>query len=282
MFPLSARVRTHLGTHACPVIDKPMPLASGFFCLPTAYQPSAKEKSPMPRRTKLLYTLQRIDTQLARKKHRYREVEAHLGESETLKVARAASKEADKELAHWRSVLRDQELETAGVTEKLQVTEKQLYGGRITNPKELSDLQKEVEYLKRRKASLEEKQIEEMVNVEQLVAKAQEAKTAYEQAEAAWRSENAELSAEYDELRAALAKLLAQRKTVIKHISEKDLAEYNALRRIFKGLAVVAVKDGSCRSCHVEVPRHDLEQAQATDEIYYCSGCERILYVPEE
>jgi len=35
----------------------------------------------MPRRAKLLYTLQRVDTQLAHKGRRYKEIEANLGES---------------------------------------------------------------------------------------------------------------------------------------------------------------------------------------------------------
>jgi predicted nucleic acid-binding Zn-ribbon protein len=80
-----------------------------------------------------------------------------------------------------------------------------------------------------------------------------------------------------------MAKLLSQRKALVKHISKDDLAEYNALRRLRKGVAVVAVKDDTCQVCHVQVPQRDLERARDSDELfYYCSGCERILYVPQE
>jgi predicted nucleic acid-binding Zn-ribbon protein len=236
----------------------------------------------MPRRTKLLYTLQRIDNHLTVKKRRYREVQGKLGESEALVKARAALKAANEELTHQRAVLRDRELETASTTAKLEATVERLYSGRVKNPKELTDLQKEVEYLRRRKTDLEDKQLEEMIALEQKTTRAAKANEEYTVMEAVWRTENAQLSQEYEELREELAKLLAQRKRVLKHITASDLDEYDALRRLRRGIAIVAVKNGMCRACNVQVPTRDLERAQQTDDFYYCSGCERILYVPEE
>ena len=75
---------------------------------------------------------------------------------------------------------------------------------------------------------------------------------------------------------------LAQRKKVVKHIGPEDMSEYDAIRRLRKGRAVVSVKDGRCRVCNVEVPTRDFERARDTDELYYCSGCERIIYVQQE
>jgi predicted nucleic acid-binding Zn-ribbon protein len=235
----------------------------------------------MPQRAKLLYALQRIDTQLAVKQRRYRQVQEHLGEDDALRAARAALKAAEQELSQWRGSLRDHELEAESVADKIQETEGLLYGGTVTNPKELSDLQQESEYLKRRQAALEEKLLDEMMTVDQLTTKAAVANEECVVTEAAWQSENAELGTEYQSLKRELTKLLGQRRALVKHIDAADLAEYDALRRLRQGMAVVAAKDGSCQVCHVEVPQRDLLRAKTTDEIYYCSGCERILYVPE-
>jgi predicted nucleic acid-binding Zn-ribbon protein len=235
----------------------------------------------MPRRNKEKNALQRVDTQLARKKRRYRQVQAHLGESEALRKARAEHKAAQDELVHQRAILRKREFEATSVAEKLRSNEELLYSGRIKNPKELSDLQKEAEYLTRRKAELEDRQIEAMITVEQVTTRAAVANEAYVVTEAAWRSEDAELSQEYDALKRELTQLLARRKALLKHVSAKDLDEYDAIRRLRKGLAVVAVKEGMCQVCNVQVPQRDLDRAGNTDEFYYCSGCERILYVPE-
>ena len=236
----------------------------------------------MPQRAQVLYALQRIDTQLTKKKRRYRAVQEHLGESQTLQETRATRDTAQTELARWRTRLRDRELEAATIAAKIEDTEKRLYGGKVTNPKELSDLQKEDEYLKRHKAAVEEKELDEMMAVEELTSKAAVANEQYTVIEAAWRSENAELHAEYEALRQELTTLLAKRKAVIMHTSQKDMVEYDTVRRLRKGVAVVIVKSGTCQVCHVEVPQRDLEKAGGTDDIYHCSGCERILYVPEK
>jgi hypothetical protein len=236
----------------------------------------------MPRRAKLLYTLQQIDTRLAVRQRRYRQVQANLGESEALRRARDARQAAQDELSRQRAMLRDRELETASVTEKLRANEERLYSGRVTNPRELSDLQKENEYLKRRRTNLEDRQLESMIGAEQATTKAAVTNEEYIVAEAMWREENAEFSQEYDTLRHDLARLLAQRKTVLKRVSAKDLDEYDAIRRLRKGVAVVAVREDMCRVCNVQVPQRDLQRARETDDFFYCSGCERILYVPEK
>ena len=235
----------------------------------------------MPKRAQILYTLQRIDIQLAVKKRRYRQIEANLGESEALRTAREGLKQAQEKQAQWRATLRERELEARHVANKLKTDEKRLYSGAVTNPRELQDLQKEVEYLKRRSTNLEDKQLEAMMSTERATTQAAIASEEFVIVEAAWKSENGDLVQEFDTLKRELAHLLAQRKAVAKRISRNDMEEYAALQRLCKGRAVVGVKNGVCRACNVEVPKRDLEKAQTTDALYYCSGCERILYVPE-
>jgi len=235
----------------------------------------------MTKRAQVLYALQQIDARLGREKRRYREVQQQLGESEVLKDARVAFKKAEDELSEARGRLHDHELETEGVAQKLRETEERLYSGRVTNPKELSDLQKEGEYLRRRHSTLEEETLEQMMTVERLAAQAKARGERYATVEAEWRSENAELSAEYDILRQGLTELLAKRKALVPHINETDMAEYDALRRLRSGVAVVPVRNDVCQVCHVEVPMRDVERARDSDTLMYCSGCERILYVTD-
>jgi predicted nucleic acid-binding Zn-ribbon protein len=235
----------------------------------------------MPKRARLLYALQRLDSQLVRKARRYREVEASLGESEAFRKARAALEAAQEEHSRCRAALRDRELETQRISDKLDTDSERLYSGRIKNPKELGDLQKETEYLKRRKANLEDQQLEAMMALEEATAHLAVANEEYVVVEAAWKADNLELSQEYDTLKQELAQLSEQRKRVAPHITERDMNEYTALRRLRKGVAVVAVRDGVCQICRVTVPGRDLERAAQTDELQHCFGCDRILYVLE-
>jgi predicted nucleic acid-binding Zn-ribbon protein len=236
----------------------------------------------MPQRAKLLYTLQRIDTQLARKTRRYQEVDASLGESDALQAARTAHEVAQEELARRRATLLNQELEVRRVAEKLKTDEGRLYSGQITNPRELGDLQQETEYLTRRKADMEDRQLEAMMAVDEATARAALASEEYAVVDAAWKAENAELGAEFETLKQELARLLAQRRAVVQHISADDMIEYDTVRRLRRGTAVVSVQEDRCTACNVQVPTRDLEGARQTDDLYHCSGCERILYVPEE
>jgi predicted nucleic acid-binding Zn-ribbon protein len=233
----------------------------------------------MSKRAESLYRLQRFDTRITVRKRRYDQVKANLGESEALLKARAALKSAQAELGQWQKLLRERELDVTNVIAKQKETLDLLYSGRVRNPKELSDLQKESEYLKRRRASLEETQLEAMIKVEELVKKAAVANEEYVVVEAAWRTENAELVQEHDDLKRELAQLIAKRKNVSKRIPDLDREEYNSLRKVRKGVAVSAVKNDTCQACHVQVPTRLIDKARDTDELIYCNGCDRILYV---
>ena len=236
----------------------------------------------MLRRTRLLYALQQIDAQLSVKRRRYQQIEASLGESTALKQTRAALQAAEEELKRSRATSLDCELQAQSTAEKLKVDTDRLYGGQVRNPRSLGDLEKETDYLKRRKAELEDAQLEAMMAVERATHQVAIANEAFVVAEAAWKTENGELSGEYETLKQELAQLLAQRQSVAKRIRPDDMAEYDTIRRLRKGIAVVAVRDGMCKACNVEVPQRDLEKAQQTDDLFHCSGCERILYVPQE
>jgi predicted nucleic acid-binding Zn-ribbon protein len=236
----------------------------------------------MPRRVELLYRLQRIDTRLTLKRRRYKQVEANLGESEALQQARAKLASAQAELTHWKAALLDRELDVAAVTEKQRENEHLLYSGQVRDPRELTDLQKESAYLKRRKESLEEKQLEALMMVEEVTTKVAIAYEEHTVVESAWRAENSELTQEYDALKRELARLLAKRKAFARRISARDMEEYNAIRKLKRGIAVTAVRNDICQTCHVQVPQRAIDMARGTDGFMYCSGCDRILYVPEE
>jgi predicted nucleic acid-binding Zn-ribbon protein len=229
----------------------------------------------------MLYALQRVDIQLARKGRRYKTVETNLGESDALRQARAKLETATQEHRHWSAISQDRDLEAQSLADKLRTEGERLYSGRITNPKELGDIQKEIEYLKRRQEGLETQQIEAMIALEEATTSLAVANEEWVVTEAAWKSENAELHQEYESLKQELAQLFAQRKQVLGAIAEKDKNEYNALLRLRKGLAVVAVQKGRCSACNVSIPKRDLERAAQVDQIMHCSGCDRILYVPE-
>jgi predicted nucleic acid-binding Zn-ribbon protein len=240
---------------------------------------SGKKEITAMNRSHLLYRLQTIDLEIDGGKRRLEEVEAGLGESEELRQARRALQKAEDELNRWRTILRDLELEARSLTAKITSVEKRLYGGRITNPKELASLQNEVSYLKRRRGELEDRQIEAMVEVEEHEAEADSKKASLAEIEAEWNQTQKRLTEERSELEERLAHLQKDRGKVEGTIGAEDLALYGELCGRKGGQAVALLKEGVCQTCMVTLPTSQVQQARSGDSLSFCSSCQRILYV---
>jgi predicted nucleic acid-binding Zn-ribbon protein len=229
-------------------------------------------------RSHQLYRLQTIDLEISNGERRLEEVEAGLGEREELRRARRALQKAEGELNRWRTTLRDLELETRSLTAKITSVEERLYSGRITNPKELANLQDEVSYLKRRRSELEDRQIEAMVEIEEHEAEADSKKASLAQIEAGWTQTQKELTEERSELEERLAHLTKERGTLERTIGAEDLALYRELCSRKGGQAVALLKGGVCQACRVTLPTSQVQQARSGDTLSFCSSCQRILY----
>ena len=230
-------------------------------------------------RSHLLYHLQTIDLEIGNGKRRLEEVKAGLGESEELRQARRALQEAEDELNRWRTTLRDLELETRSLSAKITSVEERLYSGRVTNPKELANLQNEVSYLKRRRGDLEDRQLEAMVEVEEHEAEVDSKKASLAQIEAEWSQTQERLTEERSELEERLAHLMKKERVEVKEmIGAEDLALYGELRSRKGGRAVALLKGEVCQACRVTLPTSRVQQARSGNSLSFCSSCQRILY----
>ena len=230
-------------------------------------------------RSQLLYRLQTIDLEMGNGKRRLEEVEAGLGESEELRQARRALQKAKDELNRWQTTLRDLELEAKSLTAKITSVEERLYSGRVTNPKELANLQNEVSYLKRRRGDLEDKQLEAMVEVEEHEAKVDSKKANLAQIEAEWSQTQERLTEERSELEERLAHLMKKERVEVEEmIGAEDLALYGELRSRKGGRAVALLKGEVCQACRVTLPTSRVQQARSGNSLSFCSSCQRILY----
>lgn len=224
-----------------------------------------------------LYRLQEIDETIKAKEQRLVEVEAQLGESEELRDARSSLEQSQEELYELEKRQRRQELDLRAVTSKLESEEGRLYSGRVTNPKELAGLQKEVRYLKERHAELEDDLLETMMSREEMAKRVEERQAILDEIELNWEHEQAALIAERDQLQAALADLRGRRTELVDQIPAHVLSTYDYLRRM-KGLAVASVENGMCTGCRVGLSTVHRQRVQS-DELITCSNCGRILVV---
>jgi predicted nucleic acid-binding Zn-ribbon protein len=245
-----------------------MPLALGFFR-------SVIRRGSMTKGADL-YRLQCLDREGDEKRRRLAEVEAALGESENLKQARRAFESAQALVQRRGRRLRDLELETQGVVDKIARSEQRLYGGAVKNPKELADLQAEVAALRRRRQKLEDDLLVAMIELEEAETTHAEAHEHLDGTQTLWSAQQTDLLAEREALRGSLAEIEQARAQLLPNIAADDLVDYQSLRRRARGLAVVQVENGICGGCGVGVPP-SLEWQLRQEGVGYCPNCGRIV-----
>jgi predicted nucleic acid-binding Zn-ribbon protein len=252
-----------------------MPSGIGLFLF---QKPNYREVAIM-NKAETLYRLQTIDLEIDEMGRRLKEVRAILGGNEELQQVQQALQDEEKKLSRQRARLRDQELEMRSLTSKIASVEDQLYGGRVKNSKELASLQKEVQYLKRKKSEFEDQVLESMVEVEESEAGVTEQRERLARLEEEWQETQARLSDEQNELINRLSQLKTKRAKLQRTIEAGDLALYEDLRRRRGGRAVALLEGELCLGCRVTIPTTKAQQARQGEVLTLCTSCERILYV---
>lgn len=226
-----------------------------------------------------LYRLQQIDNEIREKKQRLREVMRALKDDEELVAARRRKEQTEEALHKVQGQQKELELQLGSVNEEAQRSEDRLYSGKVTNPKELSDLQQKIASLGRRKEMLEDQILETMMAVEEAQEVDEAAGERLREAEAAWEEERERLTREQDELAEEAGRLLQQREKQVDLIDDKMMDAYEDTARRRGGVAVAPLVQQVCQACTVRVSATKARAAQS-GELVYCSSCKRILYSP--
>lgn len=228
-----------------------------------------------------LYQLQLLDTELTEQASKLREAEGLRGESVELIAARNAYERANQELARWRSRLRDLEFELHRVMEKIAATEQRLYGGQVTNPKELRGLQQDHEHLKRSQQGLEDEVLLAMTQVDELDKQVTQAAAHLKAIESKWQAEQEQLAQQIAQLQARVTTVKKERAALAKRLDAATLALYEELRHKKGGRAVVLMVDQMCQGCRVTVPTSKAQIVRRGQELITCTNCGRILVVQD-
>ncbi len=224
----------------------------------------------------LLYQLQQTDDAIREGKKRLAEVVRLQTESKELIEAQGRARAAETELQKWRTRHNDLNLELSSLNGKAKRSEDRLYSGTVTNPKELSDLQQELDSLGRRRESLEDELLEAMIMLEEVQGEDSQASASHERIQAKWELDQASLDAEKTELIQRLGQLNAERVQQASIIEAGSLAAYENASRRSGALAVVPLENGRCLGCLVKVPANQARMAEG-GKLVNCDNCGRIL-----
>lgn len=225
-----------------------------------------------------LYRLQQTDTQIDQAQSRLAAIRQILENGTEARQANDRLVEAKRKWHNAEQVLRQREAEVQAQRLKMEQTEASLYGGTVHNPKELQDLQNEVAALKRHLATLEDRQLEAMLECEEAEREYKQAKADQEIVFARLSTQNKDLNNELTSLERDLQRLRAERQATAAAIPEALLTQYESLRQTRRGLALTTISDNSCNACGTTLTAAIQQAARSPLQVAFCPTCGRILY----
>ncbi len=229
-----------------------------------------------------LLELADIDAELGRINHRRRGLPEHA------EIARLGAKDGELRdsvaamTAQSSDLSREQikaEADVEQVRSRIERDRQRLDGGMINSPKELENLQSEIQSLQRRQSDLEEIVLDVMerreVNQTSLSSATAERTTVESDLQTAIAARDAAL-AELDE---QAAKADARRAQIADAIPDHLLDLYDKQRAQHGGVGAAALRQRRCQGCNLTLNTVDLNamRAAADDEVLRCEECRRIL-----
>lgn len=229
-----------------------------------------------------LLQLQRVDSTVDRLQARL----AHLPEQAALDELEARAAELDGQIAQLRKVFdevstrqRRLDFEVDTLVQKIKSESGKLYSGVVTNAKELSDISREVEALKRRKSVLEDNDLEVM-----------EERDGVEKQLQALTDERASLATDIAQARAArdaaagetgvqLTAAEEERLRWVPRVDAELLGVYDTIRASKGGVGAAAMVDGTCQGCHMRLAAQEADRVRTAGGLIRCDECRRILVV---
>jgi predicted nucleic acid-binding Zn-ribbon protein len=224
-----------------------------------------------------LYGLQEVDLRRDARRALIADIESRLAETDELIEAREEAADAEAQADRLRKDQRELEAQIQALDAKVGPLEHKLYSGEVRNPKELSDLQKELEMFKAQRRKMDDEALGGLEVIEVATAGAREAKDEANRIEAAWIASQGTLRETKADAEAELERLEAERTVRTTGMDRNMLGLYETLRKSKNGRAVARLDRGNCLGCNVTLPTNMVSRVRQADFLVQCPRCERIL-----
>src|SRR5688572_11468461 len=224
-----------------------------------------------------LFALQEIDLLLDARRAIIADIDARLGETDELVEARESVEDAAAALERLQKRQREFDAQLQDLDAKIGPLEKKLYDGSVRNPKELTDLQKELDIFKANRGKLDDQGLQLIESLDSANRALSSAKQELAEIESDWKSSQTQLSADKIKNENDYAALDGQRDNRTEGMDKSALGLYEALRTKKQGRGVARVERGTCQGCRLSIPTYLTQSVRAGVTLVQCPSCERIL-----
>lgn len=232
-----------------------------------------------------LLTLQELDLDILRSEKRLDELPektAILDARAKQREVGALKKKADALVSKLEAEVKRMQDDTAGVDDKIAAEQQKIMSGQITDHKQVQNLSRELDSLRRRKDKLERDTLDMMERVEK--ADAQRTKVATAVGQLAKREVRyiERFKEQGGGLQTHIADSRRRRDQLAATLEPKLLAQYESLRAAKAGIAIGRLQGESCSVCRMQLPIGAIAGLLAGDDVGICPRCHRLIVVRAE
>jgi len=229
---------------------------------------------------KLLWELQELDLSISALVRKKEEAPLLSGIQETTEMLDELEKEINEKegrLKEDQKELKRLEMKAQKIVDDRKELSDNLYGGKITNVKELEQMQRKLDLLAAEKQKTEDGILGLMESVEEQEAFHKEACTERDSRKQELHDKEERLALETKNYCAEISRLEDERKRLAGEIEPKYLTKYDILAKKHQGRPIARVSDDICGGCRVFISSGLRGHLYNPGAMVYCENCGRLL-----
>ena len=227
----------------------------------------------------MLLELQKIDIDIDEEEKKKRSLPLIIeGITKKILVLKDSLKNKNENYKNLQVKLKRIELDLTEKSNKIEKHQEDLYGGKISDIKELKQIQKVIANYKEEKDSIEEDVLDLMEEMEDLDKSIGHLDADLKVNEKEFKKRKEEMDLSRLVIEKNMNSLNIKREETLNKITDNRLLkEYEHLRKEKGGKAIMKVNDSICPGCYLDLPSDAIYQLKKNRKIIICPNCSRIL-----
>jgi predicted nucleic acid-binding Zn-ribbon protein len=229
-----------------------------------------------------LLELQRLDLRIAALRAELETFPKRIKEADAmLSGARAGVAAAKQKHSHAQTELKKFELDVNQWRDRARKYRDQ--SASVKTNEAYKALQHEIAHAESEASAAEDRQLEQMMAVEETEREIKFAAAALKEAEISLAAERKNIQSQGAAKKSELDSDLAQREKIAAQIPEELLEKYSRVAKRHHGVALAEALNEQCRGCGMRILPHTYQEIRRPEnqEIMQCETCSRILYAAE-
>ncbi len=227
----------------------------------------------------ILLELQKIDIDIDEEEKKKSNLPLMIeGITKKILVLKDSLKNKNENYKNLQVKLKRIELDLTEKSNRIEKHQEDLYGGKISDIKELKQIQKVIANYKEEKDSIEEDVLDLMEEMEDLDKSIGHLDADLKVNEEEFKKRKEEMDLSRLVIEKNMNSLNIKREETLNKITDNRLLkEYEHLRKEKGGKAIMKVNDSICPGCYLDLPSDAIYQLKKNRKIIICPNCSRIL-----